>query len=168
MRRHLQIAALSGFAAIALATGPACAAPVVAGLWMVGDNKGQISIEECGDSLCGRILDAPKIRANADMVDKKNKNPQLRQRRLKGLLILTGFVGGPSEWRNGAVYNPDDGGTYRGTIKLVDEDTIKVAGCIVWPLCKSIKLTRVADQGAAKVEARPEAPPPIAVAKEGG
>jgi uncharacterized protein (DUF2147 family) len=142
MRRGLQFAALAGFAAIALASAPAHATLPVTGLWSLGEGKARISISECGETLCGRIVDAAKIQANPDIADKKNKNPLLRLRKLKGLLILTGFVGGPSEWKGGTIYNPDDGGTYRATIRMVDEYTLKVTGCIVRPLCKSAKLTR--------------------------
>ncbi len=33
-------------------------------------------------------------------------------------MFLSGFSGGPTQWKGGRVYNPDDGGTYKGTIKL--------------------------------------------------
>ena len=43
----------------------------------------------------------------------------------------------------GAIYNGDDGGTYKATITPIDADHLKVRGCIVWPLCKSQTWTRV-------------------------
>lgn len=88
-------------------------------------------------------MTADKIRAEPDLVDKKNVDPKLRKRKVKGLRILTGFIGGPLEWTGGLLYNPDDGGTYKGVIRLVDRYTMKVTGCIVWPLCKSTKLKKV-------------------------
>lgn len=146
MRSSAAVAVLAGVAAIMLGAAPARAEPPVAGLWALAEGKGEILISECGGTLCGRIVTAAKIEANPDLADKKNRDPLLRLRKLKGLLVLTGFVGGPFEWRGGAVYNPDDGGTYRATLHLVDDDTLKVTGCIVRPLCKSARLTRQGPQ----------------------
>jgi len=61
----------------------------------------------------------------------------LRNRQLKGLTILQGFARGENGWDGGSIYNPDDGGTYKATITIADPDTLKLKGCIVWPLCKT-------------------------------
>ena len=50
---------------------------------------------------------------------------------------VEGFSGGPSEYRGGRLYNPEDGNTYTGTITVVDGDTLKLKGCVVAPLCKT-------------------------------
>jgi uncharacterized protein (DUF2147 family) len=57
--------------------------------------------------------------------------------------MLTGFTGGPTEWRNGSVYNPADGGTYRGTITMTNDNSLRLRGCIVAPLCKTQTWTRI-------------------------
>lgn len=142
MSSRLHIVALAGLAAVSLASAPAHAMVDVTGLWSVNDGKAEIAISECGETLCGHLISAKKIETEPGVVDKKNHNPLLRLRKLKGLLVLTGFVGGPSEWKGGTIYNPDDGGTYSATIRLVNPDTLKVTGCIIRPLCKSAKLTR--------------------------
>lgn len=145
MRARFHIAA-AALAVLMLGARPALAMTHVTGVWSVADGKAEISIQECGATLCGRLLNARKIEANPDIIDKKNKNVALRPRKLKGILVLTGFVSGdPGEWKNGSIYNPDDGGTYRATMKQVDDDTLKVAGCIVWPLCKSTRLKRLSN-----------------------
>jgi uncharacterized protein (DUF2147 family) len=145
MRVRLHIAAIAATGLVGLAGAPAANAMAgVAGLWSVADGKAEITIQECGDTLCGHLVGARKLETNPDIVDKKNRNPLLRLRKLKGILVLTGFVsGGPQEWKNGSIYNPEDGGTYKATMKQLDDDTLKVAGCIVWPLCKSTRLTRI-------------------------
>lgn len=129
-------------AAAALASAPALAAAPVTGLWSLPQGKTEIVIAECGQVLCGRIVSAARIEKNPDAVDKKNKDPDLRLRKLKGLMVLNGFTGGPSEWKGGTVYNPNDGSTYHATLALIDDDTLEVTGCIVRPLCKTAKLTR--------------------------
>jgi uncharacterized protein (DUF2147 family) len=114
------------------------------GLWSLDQGKAEVEITICGEALCGQLISAAKIRANPDLEDKKNSDPVLKKRKVKGLTILRGFTGGPWEWRGGAVYNPDDGGTYHGVIRLIDGQTLKLTGCIIWPLCKSVKLHRTA------------------------
>jgi uncharacterized protein (DUF2147 family) len=56
---------------------------------------------------------------------------------MKGLVIFTGLTGGPKDYKGAALYNPTDGGTYHGSISVVDENTVKLTGCVVFPLCKT-------------------------------
>jgi uncharacterized protein (DUF2147 family) len=137
--------------AAVLAATPALAGPAVLGVWSMNEGKAAIAIDRCGSHLCGRIVDAAKIQRNPNAVDKHNRDPALRGRKLKGLLVLSGFSGGPEKWRGGHLYNPSDGGTYSATLEVVDEDTLEVTGCIVRPICKSTRLTRISDS--ARVEA---------------
>ncbi len=125
----------------AAAMGPA--APGVAGRWMTETRHGVVEITPCGASICGRLIDSDNIRADPQRRDIHNQDPAQRQRPLKGLMMLQGFHGAASQWDGGSVYNPDDGGTYHGTLTIVDATTLKVRGCIVWPLCKSQVWKRV-------------------------
>ncbi|WP_409020515.1 DUF2147 domain-containing protein [Brevundimonas vesicularis] len=128
--------ALSAFAVPALAADPT-------GLWQTQTNNGQVRIERCGNALCGTLVTSAAIRANPDQKDVKNKDESQRGRTLRGLRMLSGFTGGPTEWRGGSVYNPEDGGTYRGTITMPNDNTLRLRGCIVAPLCKTQTWTRV-------------------------
>jgi uncharacterized protein (DUF2147 family) len=95
---------------------------VVAGRWMTETRHGVVD---------------PQSR------DQHNKDSAQRQRPLKGLTMLQGFHEASQAWEGGSVYNPDDGGTYHGTVTIIDPKTLKVRGCIVWPLCKSQTWKRV-------------------------
>src|SRR5690606_17882865 len=106
-------------------------------------NGGQVRIERCGNALCGTLVTSAAIRANPGQLDVKNKDEAQRSRTLRGLRMLSGFTGGPTEWRGGSVYNPEDGGTYRGTITMTNDNTLRLRGCIVAPLCKTQTWTRV-------------------------
>ena len=75
--------------------------------------------------------------------DEHNRDAAQRNRTLRNLPMLTGFTGGPTEWRNGSVYNPADGGTYRGTITMTNDNSLRLRGCIVAPLCKTQTWTRI-------------------------
>lgn len=139
---------LTALAVAAAALGSASlASPALAGdptgLWQTPTNGGQVRIERCGQALCGTLVTSSHIRADADARDEHNKDAAQRNRPLRGLRMLSGFTGGPTEWRGGSVYNPEDGGTYRGTITLTNDNTLRLRGCIVAPLCKTQTWTRV-------------------------
>jgi uncharacterized protein (DUF2147 family) len=121
-----------------LAAAAALAAPGgVAGKWETPTRHGVVEIAPCGASICGRLIDSDGLRANPQLRDVHNKDAAQNGRPLKGLLMLQGFAATDKGWDGGTIYNPDDGGTYKGTITMVDADTLKLRGCIVWPLCKS-------------------------------
>ena len=130
-------------ALLALGAAPAFAASPAEGLWLTPTHAGQVQISECGQALCGKLVTSERIKADPGLKDEKNKDEAQRGRLLKDLPLLQGFTGGPAEWKGGSVYNPDDGGTYKGTIKMVSPDQLKLTGCIVFPLCKTQTWTRV-------------------------
>lgn len=132
----LAVAASLGLASPALASDPT-------GLWQTPTNGGQVRIARCGQALCGTLVTSEHIRRQPDARDEHNKDTSQRNRPLRGLTMLSGFTGGPAEWTGGSVYNPADGGTYRGTITLTNDNTLRLRGCIVAPLCKTQVWTRV-------------------------
>ncbi|MHB8284152.1 MAG: DUF2147 domain-containing protein [Caulobacteraceae bacterium] len=128
-----------GAAALAVASlaSAASAASPADGLWRAESGGGVIELHECGDALCGRLADSTGLRLNPLIKDDSNPKPELRDRLIHGMDILHGFHGGPTEWTNGRIYNPNSGKTYTGSLKLLDPDHIKLSGCLVFPLCKS-------------------------------
>ena len=140
MRRMAAVLVLGLGLALA---GQAQAASPAEGRWRTQSHNGEVKVEACGEFLCGYIVTSERLKVEPDMKDVENKDPALRGRLLKDLMFLSGFSGGPTQWKGGRVYNPDDGGTYKGTIKLVDADTLKLTGCITWPLCKTQTWRRI-------------------------
>ena len=122
-----------------LAAAPARAAPAdaVLGRWATPSKHGVVEITRCGASICGRLVNGDDIRANADARDVNNRNVAQRTRRLKDLTIIQGFRPDGDKWTDGSVYNPEDGGTYHGTITIDGADALRLKGCIFWPLCKT-------------------------------
>lgn len=104
---------------------------------------GQVAVERCGAGLCGRLLSSPQIAANPNVLDSQNRETGLRDRKLKGLQILSGFSGGPDSWTGGQIYNPQDGKTYSGSIVLTTRDSLILRGCVVAPFCRSQTWARV-------------------------
>ena len=132
----------AALATAALVSSPLFAADVT-GLWQTPTKGGQVQISKCGSSLCGRLVSSEGLKADPGLTDKNNSNTGLRGRKLKGLTILTGFSGGPKEWTGGSIYNADDGRTYSGSITLVSDDTLRLRGCVISPLCKTQTWTRL-------------------------
>jgi uncharacterized protein (DUF2147 family) len=108
----------------------------VAGTWKTPTKNGVVEITHCGASICGRLVTSDGIRTNPGLKDARNKDTSLRNRPLKGLMMLEGFKGGPREWKGGRIYNPDDGGTYASNVTLVGPDELKVQGCVL-VICKT-------------------------------
>jgi uncharacterized protein (DUF2147 family) len=141
---HLKFTALALVAATFVA-GPASAAnpDSVLGKWRTPSRNGVVQIDRCGASICGRLIESDNIRSNPELRDANNKDAAKRNRRLKDLQLLGGFTRSASNWGGGTIYNPEDGGTYKATITPAGPDTLKLKGCIVWPLCKTQPWTRV-------------------------
>ena len=124
-------------AGAALTLAAAAQAADVTGLWHTAAQGGLIEIAPCGDSVCGKIVGSPELTAHPDLKDSRNGNPALRSRLLKGLVILQGFHRDGDGWSGGQLYNPPNGATYKGELRLTAPDTLKVTGCIVSPLCQT-------------------------------
>lgn len=133
------------FLLISAVTAPAAASAAdITGVWATGSEGGRVEIYRCGKALCGKIVDAKRLRANPDLRDVRNSDPKLRQRRLKGLVVLQGFTGGPREWKGGPVYDPESGdGAGRGNLKLLANGTLELKGCVA-VFCRTKIWTRPA------------------------
>jgi uncharacterized protein (DUF2147 family) len=122
-------------ATLALAS-PLLAAQPVDGRWLTEDRDAVITIGDCGKTKCGKItrfLVAPP--QGVDQRDVNNSNPKLRNRKLLGMPVLTGFTEDGDEWR-GQIYDPKSGKSYRSVIRRVNGSTLEVKGCI-GPFCQS-------------------------------
>jgi uncharacterized protein (DUF2147 family) len=102
------------------------------GLWRNGTGKGHIQIFKNGGKYHGKIvwlMDA-KDEAGKPKVDKKNEDPNLRDRPLIGLIMLQNFVYQDGKWENGRIYNPSDGKEYKAYLKLQNPNTLQVRGYV--------------------------------------
>jgi len=134
----LRSSMILGVLATVALCGSAAASPI-SGVWRTPANarNADIDVYDCGNAVCGRVLTSDLLRAQPDLKDAHNSDPALRDRQVKGLQMIHGFVGGPTVWKGGEIYNPDDGHTYHGSITLADPNTLKLTGCVVFPLCRT-------------------------------
>lgn len=142
-RRRLLSVSLVAIAPLLLGAGASVQSPLL-GKWQSQKRGGITAFEPCGDAICGRVIDGDSLRANPDLRDVKNGDASLRSRKVKGLVVLHDFRGGPKQWKGGPLYDPERGmGVQDGTITLVDQNTVKITGCFARFICQSEILNRV-------------------------
>ena len=107
------------------------------GLWIdhkqPEKQKVAVWIEECNGTLCGRIywMKRPLNREGKPKMDVHNPDPNLRERPLCGLRVLSGFKQSDEiTWTDGQIYSPSDGLTFSSIIKLERERVIKIRGYV--------------------------------------
>jgi len=105
----------------------------VEGTWLNGAGDGWIELRIDGEELRGHISGSPDdpLNQKPSRLDASNPDESLRNRELRGLVILSGFRYEDSgRWSGGRIYDPNSGNTYRGTITLTDRNTLKLRGYI--------------------------------------
>ena len=108
----------------------------LAGDWVTADRSALVRIGPCGASLCGRVVRV--LARGAPTTDVHNPNRALRRRPLVGLQVLSGFT---ATGANGRGYNPQNGRSYRTTLRLNADGTLRVTGCVTI-ICRSQTWTR--------------------------
>jgi len=125
---------------------PAMSAPEPvspAGTWLSENGEIQVRIGECGVSYCGTIVSSRRFRR-----DENNPDPSLRARPLVGLRMIWDLTSTPEGSWTGSLYNPQDGRTYSGRLRVTAPTALELSGCILGGLiCRSQVWTRVRSGG---------------------
>ena len=125
------------FALAALAVPvPLSAAAPIDGLWTTEEKSGEIRIADCGAARCGRLVKFLEVPPQGvDQRDVNNPDKSLRNRRVLGIAILSGFRPDGELWR-GTIYDPKSGRSYRSVVRRKSASTLEVKGCI-GPFCQT-------------------------------
>jgi uncharacterized protein (DUF2147 family) len=105
----------------------------IEGVWLSADGTGWIKIEMGANGPTGSIAGSPDDAERQRPSDKDDLNPDpaLRDRDLLGLTIMHSFTAaGDGKWKNGRIYDPNSGKTYKCKLTLVDENTLELRGYI--------------------------------------
>lgn len=115
----------------------------IKGVWQTQkeEKNARIDIQDCasdGNKLCGKIiwLESPTYpeedpRAGQPKLDLNNKEPSLRDRPLMGLELLSDFTKETDvSFKDGKIYNPEDGDVYKCTLELNQEGFLEVRGFV--------------------------------------
>ena len=127
---------------VLLALRPTHAADEVFGRWATPGVSAVVELAPCGDgaTLCGTIRwlwDAVDERGRPRL-DAQNSDASLRTRPMVGLTILSGLKPDSAGGWQGRIYNPEDGQTYRATVKRRGADTLVVEGCVLIACSKQV------------------------------
>jgi uncharacterized protein (DUF2147 family) len=128
---------LGAVVGLALLTGSAAWAADPSGVWLTETGSSRVRVAACGAGYCGTIVSAP-----GKALDARNPDPSLRGRSVVGVRILDAPRADGSGY-SGTLYNPSDGKTYSGSLRLTAPDTLEVSGCVLGVLCKRQTWTRV-------------------------
>jgi len=112
------------------------ATPGFTGDWVNGDRSAVIRIAPCGGRLCGRVVRV--LARGAPATDVHNPDAAQRRRPIAGLTVLSGFS---ASGDGGRAYNPQNGRSYRTTLRLNRDGSLRVTGCVLI-ICRSQTWTR--------------------------
>lgn len=136
----MKVALLLLFVLILAVTPGFAAADDILGVWLDTGKDARIQIFKCGDKYCGKIvwLIEPKYPPNSpygpsgqDKVDRSNPDPAMRKAPLFGLQMMRDFqYDGAGTWRNGLVYDPDNGKTYAARMAMSSPTQLNLRGYI--------------------------------------
>lgn len=119
----------------------------ILGVWANSSNKAHIEIFKNAGKYYGKIiwLKNPNDPATGKpKIDKRNPDEKNRNKRILGLVVLRDFKYDDEEWKNGKIYNPEDGKEYKSYLKLSNSKTLSVRGYIgISFIGKTEKFTRV-------------------------
>ena len=139
----------------AAASGAPAGADRVLGLWLTEKADAQVRIERVGDRYQGAIVwlkeplypaDDEQGMAGRIKVDRENPHQDKRAQPIIGLRIVAGFRFDGELWREGTIYDPENGKTYKCKMWF-DGETLRVRGYIGFALLgRSTSWTRVREK----------------------
>jgi len=115
-------------AADSLATFPADA---VLGNWWTEGKEGLMKIVKTKSDRYEVLIVSGK---DEDKKDVKNPDPKLRDRKLKGIVIMWNLRFEDGEYVDGRCYNPRDGNIYSVKMKITGPSTLHMRGYLLVPL----------------------------------
>jgi uncharacterized protein (DUF2147 family) len=112
--------------------GQAVRADDILGFWLNEEKDAKIEITIVNGKYFGKIvwLEEPNETTGLAKVDDQNPEPSLQNRPIMGLELLKNFVFDEDEWNSGTIYDPDNGKTYKCTIKKGSSTVLNIRGYI--------------------------------------
>ncbi len=106
----------------------------IVGVWLNQEATGKVQIFKVGSSYYGKIV---WLKVTTDSItgkprtDVENPDPKMKNVPLIGLVNLKGFVfDGEKQWKDGSIYDPKNGKTYKCYIEFESADVLKIRGYI--------------------------------------
>jgi uncharacterized protein (DUF2147 family) len=106
-------------------------ADTLVGNWWTEGKEGLMKIVKTKSGRYEVIIVSGKDEAKNDV---NNPNPKLRDRKLKGIVIMWNLRFEDGEYVDGYCYNPRDGNTYRVKMKITGPNSLRIHGYLLIPL----------------------------------
>ncbi len=104
------------------------------GVWIPKDGKSHVKIEKIGNKYFGKVVwlkEPNDPKTGLPETDDKNPDPALRNQPIMGLRFMNDFTYvGNGVFKDGRMYDPNDGKTYCGKITIISPDEIDLRGSI--------------------------------------
>ena len=105
----------------------------IEGTWIPSSGKANVRIYKSGDHYYGAIISLKEpidSDTHKPKVDKNNPDNSKRNTPLIGYLLLKNFIYDDGIWKDGTIYDPENGKTYSCKITMKDKNTLEVRGFI--------------------------------------
>lgn len=96
----------------------------ILGKWQNPSGEGKIEIYKKGDKYLGKLYWIK----DANKKDEKNPDAKLRNRKIQGLEILSGFTRDGQNYSGGQIYDPKSGKTYSCKMTVKGPDKLDIRG----------------------------------------
>ena len=106
-------------------------ADTLVGNWWTEGKEGLMKIVKTKSGHYEVIIVSGKDEAKNDV---NNPDPKLRERKLKGIVIMWNLRFEDGEYVDGYCYNPRDGNTYRVKMKITGPNSLRIRGYLLVPL----------------------------------
>ncbi len=106
-------------------------ADALLGEWWTEGKEGRVKVVKTSKGLYEVVLLDGK---DVDKKDENNPEPKLRERKLRGIVLMWNLRFDGEEYVDGYCYNPRDGETYRVKMKITGPTTLRLRGYLAVPL----------------------------------
>jgi len=107
---------------------------IIKGQWITEEGKSVVEIFKQDGKFYGKVLwlKDPNDANGKPLKDVKNSDPKLRDNYILNMVFLKDFEFDSKNniWKNGTVYDPESGNTYKATIKVKTEDILELRGFV--------------------------------------
>lgn len=101
----------------------------ILGTYLSENKTGKVEVTKQNGKYIGTLV----WTSIAGAKDEKNPDDSLKKRTLKGVVILKDMTYDNGIWKNGTIYDPESGNTYKATIKLKSDGNLTLRGYIGVP-----------------------------------
>lgn len=99
------------------------------GTYLSEEGTGKIEVTKQHGKYVGTLI----WTSYTDGKDVRNKDTKLRDRSLVGIKILKDMVYNDGVWKNGTIYDPESGNTYKAAIRMTPDGNLVLRGYIGVP-----------------------------------